>query len=97
MWLCEMSPKEIYPTFKRAAGEAEGEINSNEGRSASWADEVYYYPASSAAAADDCGDTDEDKMTTHINQQRHTGASGTCQLGRVLMAITNNDEYVHIQ
>lgn len=94
-----MSHKEIYPTFKRAAGEAEGGINSNEGRSASWADEVYYYLpfSAAAAAADDCGDTDEDKMTTHINQQRHTGASGTCQLGRALMAITSSDKYVHTQ
>lgn len=84
-WLCEMFHKEIYSTFKRAAGEAEGEINSNEGRSASWADEVYYYLPPSAAAADDCGDTDEDKMTTRINQQRHAGASGTCQLSQTVI------------
>ena len=65
-----MSLKKIYPTFKRAAGEAEGEINSNEGRLASWADEVYYYPAASAAAGDESGDTNEDRMTSHIRDTR---------------------------
>lgn len=75
-----MSLKTIYPTFKRALGEAEGEINSNEGRFASWADEVYCYPPPSAAAADHCGDTDEDKITAHINKNSGdplVGASGS--------------------
>lgn len=89
-----MSLSKIYPTFKRAAGDAEGEINSNAGGSTSWADEVYHYPSASAAAADDCGDTVEDKITTYINQERHTGASGTCQLGWVLMPIKKNIKYI---
>lgn len=75
IWLFETSLKKINPTF-----EAEGEINSNEGRPAFWADEVYYYPTASVAPADGWGDTDEDEATTQINQQRHTGASGTCQV-----------------
>lgn len=90
VWLCGTSLKKIYHAFKRAAGEAEGEMNSNDDGSASWADEVYYYPPASAAAAGGCVDTDEDEMTTHINQQRLTGASGTCQSGGVLMAISNS-------
>ncbi len=77
----------IYPTVRRAAGEAEGEINSNECGLACRAAEVCYYHPAYAAAADDCGDTDEDEMTTHIRQQRQTGASGTCQLAGVLTAI----------
>lgn len=90
VWLCGTSLKKIYHAFKRAAGEAEGEINSNDDGSASRADEVYYYPPASAAAADGCVDTYKDEMTTHINQQRLTGASGTCQSGGVLMAISNS-------
>ena len=68
IWVCETSLKKIYLTSKQAAGEAEGEINSNEGRLTSWADEVYYYPPAYAAAAVDCGHTDEDEMTAHINK-----------------------------
>lgn len=59
--ICVTSLKKINPTFK-----AEGEINSNEGRLASWANEVYYYPTASAAAADDCDDTDEDRSNIQI-------------------------------
>lgn len=67
--ICVTSLKMINPTFK-----AEGEINSNEGRLASWADEVYYYPTASAAAADDCDDTDEDRSNIQIfkSLSRHT-------------------------
>lgn len=61
LWLCGMSLKKIYPTFKKAAGGADREINSNEGRSTSWVDEFYYFPPASAAAADECGDRGEDK------------------------------------
>lgn len=59
--ICATSLKKINPTFK-----ADGEINSNEGKLASWANEVYYYPTASAAAADDYDDTDEDRSNIQI-------------------------------
>lgn len=68
-WLCETSLKKIYSTFKKAAGEADREINSNEGRSTSWVDELYYYPPASAAAADECGDRGEDKTKSQTYTQ----------------------------
>lgn len=66
--LCETSLRKIYPTFKKAAGEADREINSNEGRSTSWVDELYYYPPASAAAADESGDRDEDKIKSQTQR-----------------------------
>lgn len=59
VWLCGTSFKKINSSFKD-----DGEINSNEDMAAPWADEVYYYPAASAVATDDCYDTDEDKAAT---------------------------------
>lgn len=73
------------------------EINSNEGRSASWADEVYYYPPASAAVADDCGDTDEDKMTAHVNREPQepllpatfTGSLNVCHIQQYKCSCTH--------